>query len=126
MNGRIGSPLATREEIADFQQLLGGHPYLVHRGLYEMKLRGLALPEFAAAAARDEGPYGDHLRRILVLLARDAELTEEVRRILRGQPCESVDNFYRLRSAGLVAGDSSREATLRCSLYGDYLGRNLL
>ncbi|HLL75066.1 MAG TPA: AAA-like domain-containing protein [Pyrinomonadaceae bacterium] len=126
MNQRIGSPLATRDEIGRFQQMLGGHPYLVHRGLYEMKLRGLPFPEFAAAAARDEGPYGDHLRRILVLLARDNELTEEVRRILRGQPCESMDNFYRLRSAGLVAGDSSREAILRCSLYGDYLGRHLL
>jgi class 3 adenylate cyclase len=126
LNRRMGAPLTSGAEIGRFQQMLGGHPYLVHRGLYEMKLRGLAYPEFAAAAARDEGPYGDHLRRILVLLARDEELTEEVRRILRGQPCESMDNFYRLRSAGLAAGDSSREATLRCSLYGDYLGRHLL
>ena len=126
MNQRIGAALASREEIERFQQMLGGHPYLVHRGLYEMKLRGLPFQEFAAVAARDEGPYGDHLRRILVLLARDPELTEEVRRILRGQPCESMDNFYRLRSAGLVAGDSSREAVMRCTLYGDYLGRHLL
>jgi class 3 adenylate cyclase len=126
LNRRMGAPLATGAEIDRFQQALGGHPYLVHRGLYEMKLRGLALEDFAASAARDEGPYGDHLRRILVLLARDPELTEEVRRILRGQPCESMDNFYRLRSAGLVAGDSSREAHLRCALYGDYLSRHLL
>ena len=126
LNQRIGAPLHARDEVGDFQQLLSGHPYLVHRGLYEMKLRGLPLREFAAAAARDEGPYGDHLRRILVLLARDPELTEEVRRILRGQPCESMDNFYRLRSAGLVAGDSSREAAMRCTLYSDYLGRHLL
>jgi class 3 adenylate cyclase len=126
LNRRIGVPLATGAEVDRFQQMLGGHPYLVHRGLYEMKLRGLALAEFTAAAARDEGPYGDHLRRILVLLARDEALTEEVRRILRGQPCEAMDNFYRLRSAGLVAGDSSREAVMRCTLYADYLGRHLL
>ncbi|HEY9283024.1 MAG TPA: AAA-like domain-containing protein, partial [Pyrinomonadaceae bacterium] len=126
MNRRIGSPLASGAEVARFQHLLSGHPYLVHRGLYEMKLRGRGLDEFAAAATRDEGPYGDHLRRILVLLARDAELTGEVRRILRGQPCESMDNFYRLRSAGLVAGDSSREAAMRCALYSEYLGRHLL
>jgi class 3 adenylate cyclase len=126
LNRRMGVPLADGAEIGRFQRMLGGHPYLVHRGLYEMKLRGLPFSEFAAAAARDEGPYGDHLRRILVLLARDEGLTEEVRRILRGQPCESMDNFYRLRSAGLVTGDSSREAAMRCTLYSDYLGYHLL
>ena len=41
-----------------------------------------------------------------VLLAQDAALTDVVRGLVRGQPCPSSESFYRLRSAGLVRGDS--------------------
>ena len=61
--------------------LVGGHPYLLHSGIFEMKRRGLTLSAFEALADDDEGPFGDHLRRILVLLARDPVLTEAVREV---------------------------------------------
>lgn len=126
MNARLGSPLRDPAEVARMYALLGGHPYLVHRGLYEMKQRGLSIDDFEATADRDEGPYGDHLRRILVLLARDPELTEIVRGVLGGQPCPTMDSFYRLRSAGLLTGDTAREVAMRCRLYENYLKRHLL
>jgi hypothetical protein len=126
MNARMGSPLRDPSEVARVYNLLGGHPYLVHRGLYEMKQHNLSVADFERSADRDEGPYGDHLRRILVLLARDPELTEIVRGVLRGQPCPTMESFYRLRSAGLVAGDSAREVNMRCRLYDNYLKRHLL
>jgi hypothetical protein len=126
MNARLGSPLRDPAEVARLYALLGGHPYLVHRGLYEMKQRGLSIDDFEATADRDEGPYGDHLRRILVLLARDPELTEIVRGVLNGQPCPTMDSFYRLRSAGLLTGDTAREVSMRCRLYENYLKRHLL
>ncbi|MBA3320401.1 MAG: AAA-like domain-containing protein [Pyrinomonadaceae bacterium] len=112
---------------ARFVRLVGGHPYLVHRGLYNMKTHGLTLAEFENLADRDEGPFGDHLRRILVLLARDPALTEVVREVLRGRPSgPTTESFYRLRSAGVMAGDSAREAKPRCQLYANYLERHLL
>ncbi|HZB43631.1 MAG TPA: AAA-like domain-containing protein [Pyrinomonadaceae bacterium] len=126
LNARLGSPLRDPAEVARMYALLGGHPYLVHRGLYEMKQRGLSIDDFEATADRDEGPYGDHLRRILVLLARDPELTEIVRGVLGGQPCPTMDSFYRLRSAGLLTGDTAREVSMRCRLYENYLKRHLL
>jgi hypothetical protein len=126
LNARLGSPLRDPAEVARMYALLGGHPYLVHRGLYEMKQRGLSIDDFEATADRDEGPYGDHLRRILVLLARDPELNEIVRGVLGGQPCPTMDSFYRLRSAGLLTGDTAREVSMRCRLYENYLGRHLL
>jgi len=37
-----------------------------------------------------------------------------------------TESFYRLRSAGLMAGDSERDVRLRCRLYGAYLEKHLL
>jgi hypothetical protein len=73
----------------------------------------------------DEGVYGDHLRRILVLLARDPAMMEVVRGVLHEQPCPTPESFYRLRSAGVLAGHSPADARLRCRLYAMYLRRHL-
>ena len=126
LNERYGSPLTDETDVSRYCRLVGGHPYLLHSGIFEMKRRGLTLSAFEAVADDDEGPFGDHLRRILVLLARDPVLTEAVREVLRGKPCPTTDGFYRLRSTGLVSGHSAREAVLRCPLYEKYLERNLL
>ncbi|HZE68953.1 MAG TPA: serine/threonine-protein kinase [Pyrinomonadaceae bacterium] len=126
LNERYGAPLNDETEVSRYYQLVGGHPYLVHSGIFEIKKRGLTLQAFEELADEDEGPFGDHLRRILVLLARDPALTEAMREVLRGKPCPTTDTFYRLRSTGLVSGHSAREATLRCPLYAKYLERQLL
>src|SRR5689334_5272345 len=63
LNLRYGSPLRTDAEITRYVDLLGGHPYLVHRGLHEMAARALEIAAFEAQADRDEGIFGDHLRR---------------------------------------------------------------
>jgi serine/threonine protein kinase len=126
LNERYSSPLKDQTEVLSYYRLLGGHPYLVHSGIFEIKRRGLSLRDFEALADQDEGPFGDHLRRILVLLARDPALTEAMREVLRGKPCPTTDSFYRLHSTGLVSGHSAREAKLRCPLYANYLKRHLL
>jgi DNA-binding SARP family transcriptional activator len=125
LNVRHGSPLRGEAEVARLDRLLGGHPYLVQRALYEMAKRGVGIADLEAEADRDEGIFGDHLRRILVLLARDPELSEVLRGLLRGLPCPTVESFYRLRSAGVVTGDSARDARPRCRLYQLYLDRHL-
>jgi hypothetical protein len=126
LNRRHGSPLRTEAELQGFYALVGGHPYLANRGLYEMAQRGLDLAAFRAQAEREDGIFGDHLRRILVLLAKDPALCEVVRGVLRGRPCPTPETFYRLRSAGVMAGDSARAVRPRCRLYADYLERHLL
>lgn len=126
LNTRYGSPLAGADELARYFQLVGGHPYLVRRGFHEMTTNNLELAAFEALADLDEGPFGDHLRRILVLLARDPALCAVVRGVLRGEPCPTVEDFYRLRSAGVMAGDSAQDVKPRCQLYATYLNRHLL
>ena len=107
LNSRYGSPLRDADELRAFHRLVGGQPYLVNRGLYQMAQRGLRAAAFQAEAARDDGVLGDHLRRMLVLLAQDEELCEVVRGVLHGRPCPTPKTFYRLRSAGVVAGESA-------------------
>jgi hypothetical protein len=60
-----------------------------------------------------------------VMLVRNPQLCEVVRSILRNQPCLDYDSFYRLRSAGVLSGESKDTARLRCGIYETYLKRQL-
>ena len=126
LNHLYRSPLKDKPEVARYFRLVSGHPYLVRRGLYEMVTNGLDLSALEAQADHDEGPFGDHLRRMLFSLSQDQDLCDVVRGLLRGKPCPTPESFYRLRSAGLVLGDSARDARLRCQLYATYFERHLL
>lgn len=126
LNRRHGSPLHSRVEVEQFYRLIGGQPFLVRRGLYEMRLRNIDLAALTEQAPHDEGLFGDHLRRILVLLAQNERLCEAVRELLQGRSNLELNSFYRLRSAGVLAGETARKARLRCQLYTLYLERHLL
>ena len=125
LNERYHAPLQSEEETTRFYALLNGHPYLVHRGLYEMVKHGFTLAEIEAQAAHDEGIFGDHLRRMLFALERDETLCAAVRSVLQGQAQLSMTAFYRLRSAGVLTGNAAEEAELRCALYAQYLADRL-
>ena len=85
LNSRYESPLKSHPEIERFRSLVGGQPYLVRRGLDEMTGRRMSIETFEALADRDEGMFGDHLRRILVTISQDPGLTEAVRAVLSGR-----------------------------------------
>lgn len=125
LNRRYGSPLKDQAELDRFVHLVSGHPYLVRRGLHEIATRKMNIASFEAQADHDEGTFGDHLRRILVLLAKDPVLSDVVRGILKGQACPTPESFYRLRSAGIITGNSQDDVRLRCHLYALYLSRQL-
>ncbi len=126
LNQRYGCPLRNDGELECFYSLLGGQPFLTQRGLHQMADRGISFQEFAEGAARDEGPYGDHLRRIFVSLNQDAALCEVVRSVISGRHSSSTETFYRLRSSGIMAGECARDMKLRCQLYEQYLSRHLI
>jgi len=114
------------DHIAKLVKLVGGHPYLVRRALHELATDStLKFEHFIELADQDEGVYAEHLRRILVLLARDPDLLEIMRGVLDGHGCPTPESFYRLRSAGLVRGASQHEVMPRCQLYRQYLRRHL-
>jgi hypothetical protein len=126
LNRRYGTPLKNNKEIKQFHQLVGGQPYLVRCGLNEIVSHQLRLDEFIRKAAHDDGTYGEHLRRIVRLIHDDEQLHQVMRRVLRAQPCPDYDSFYRLRSAGILRGDSKDNVSLRCKIYEHYLKKHLL
>jgi|KBSSwiStaDraftv2_1062776.scaffolds.fasta_scaffold57453_2 DNA-binding winged helix-turn-helix (wHTH) protein len=125
LNERYGGPLAGDEQLARFQKLVGGHPYLAQRGLYEICKRKVSLAALEQSAEQDDGPFGDHLNRLLISLERDEELLKELHGfLLSGLPL-SNSAFYRLRSAGILLGDTADEPRPRCDLYARYLKKHL-
>ncbi len=126
MNRRYKTPLKDSGEVGRLGKLVGGHPFLVRRSLHELATDDrLTLDELESSADLEEGIFGDHLRRILVLLARDPELEEVVKGVVNGRPCPNQESFYRLRSAGLIVGNTPSEVRIRCRLYATYLRRHL-
>ncbi len=126
LNRRYDEPLRSPEEATRFFELLNGHPYLTQRGFYEMVTRAVDLTGVEAEAARDEGVFGDHLRRMLISLERDPVLCEALRGLLNGKQGLTTMHFYRLRSAGVLSGTSPEDAKPRCELYRRYLSKHLL
>ncbi len=126
LNRRHGEPLHGEADLAGFHRLFKGQPYLVRRGLHEMASRHRTAAELAGNAAEDSGPFGDHLRRFLVLLSRDADLLAAVRGLL-GTPRLPPEYrlFHRLRSAGLLVGERPADAGFRCEIYETYLRHHL-
>jgi DNA-binding winged helix-turn-helix (wHTH) protein len=125
LNQRYEEPLLDQAQVSRFYKLVGGHPYLAQRGLYEMVRSKKGLDAIEEQADRDEGIFGDHLRRMFVSLEQDKSLLEELRDHLRSGSTLSNNAFYRLRSAGILSGDSPQEPRLRCDLYELYLKEHL-
>ncbi len=126
LNRRYGSPLRDDSQVARYYGVVSGQPYLVRRGLHEMAIHGVGIEAFESRAGADDWIFSEHLRRIAVLLARDAELSTAVREVFEGRACPTRESFYRLRSAGVMSGESVHEARFRCPLYATYLKQQLL
>jgi serine/threonine protein kinase/class 3 adenylate cyclase len=124
LNQRYGSPLKDQTELNQFYDLVAGQPYLTSRGLKELASRKSRFADLASRAIDDEGPFGDHLRRLLVSVSEDPALQQGVKDMLSGGPSTTQEVFFRLRSSGLVAGDSVRDMKPRCKLYANYLKRH--
>ncbi len=126
LNQRYGSPLATQNALERVHALTAGHPYLTRRCFDALTSRTATLEHLESEGSRDEGPFGDHLRRLLSGVHVSPELLGSLRGVLSGILRLPLDHFYRLRSAGIIAGESADAVTLRCRLYQDYFTRHLL
>ena len=105
-----------------FLQELGGVPYLVNDGLHALARRQFSLEQILDVDA--EEPFGLHLRRLRSRCGA-ADLEQALRGVLRGEECPTEESFYSLRSAGVLAGESKRNARFRCGLYRRYFERHL-
>jgi hypothetical protein len=119
LNGCYGSPL-TPEQLKQLGQLLGGHPYLTARGLYQVASQGISMGSLVQMAAQEQGVFGGHLRHHRLRLQQRSELRVGMERIARGEGQRVPKNVVvRLEAAGLVRWRGNRPVP-RCGLYTLY------
>ncbi|MCP4707583.1 MAG: toll-Interleukin receptor [Planctomycetes bacterium] len=118
LNRRHGSPVAE----ADFGRLmawLNGHPYLTRQALYTLVTERLAWTDLTHIAATDQGPFGDHLRRLRWLLRDEPGLRKALKEVISHNRCSDKIALFRLLRAGLVKG-RGEVYECRCDLYRIY------
>ena len=124
MNRRYGAPLKAAE-IPDLMRLIGGQPFLVRRALDVVARGVMDFPTLLATADRDDGPFGDHLKRILVSVSQLPEVVEALRASLRSPDLRDAAGYPRLLSAGIVRQRPDGLTELRCEAYRRYLSEHL-
>jgi hypothetical protein len=125
LNSKYRSPLATYAECEALFGLVAGHPFLTRSALDALAKGRDTLTSLLDTATRDNGPFSDHLKRLLIAVSRIHEVTEYARAVLAGSAPGEQDAFYRLSAAGVVRKDLTGKVVFRCSLYRAYLERML-
>jgi hypothetical protein len=123
LNQRHGEPVGS-EEFSQFMNLLGGHPYLTRKALYNLVAESQAWPAFRDSAPSDSGPFGDHLRRQLWLLRDEPDLQNALRQVIQYERCDDDVARFRLLRAGLIKGSGDYYAC-RNDLYRIYFREKL-
>jgi hypothetical protein len=101
LNDRYGHPLS-EAQLTRLMSLIGGHPYLVQRALYLIASGQTDTETLIRNAPRDDGPFGDHLRRHLFRFRDRPDLRQAMAQILIQNTCSDDLLFFRLRGAGLA------------------------
>lgn len=124
LNRRHGDPVDGRG-LQRLFDLLGGQPFLTRRALYLLAEERQTLARLEEEAAHDMGPFGDHLRHLLIMVASDERVCQAFRGLLNGRRDIEPALAGRLSAAGLVAPDRDRGLRLRCRLYRLYFEGHL-
>ncbi len=119
LNRRHGTPLTSKQE-SQLMALLNGHPYLVRWALYLVASGRTSAADIFGQAFDDRGPFGNHLRSLLLRLHGKEELVQGMRQVFREGVCRDQRTFFRLRGAGLVRKEGTAVLP-RCQLYAGFL-----
>lgn len=125
LNRLYGEPLLCAE-CALLHQLLRGHPYLTRLALHRLVTASDLSPvQLERIADQEDGPFGDHLKALLLRLTK-AGLAEAMRSAIRHGRVPGDDRtvFYRLKRAGLLAEEGGRIVPANM-LYARFFGRVL-
>jgi serine/threonine protein kinase len=116
----------TEEEIQQFMAMLGGHPYLVRKALYEIARGRINLSQLLQIAPTEEGFYNDHLRRHLSNLQEDSKLASAMKQVVTVTESVRLDSglAFKFRSMGLVKFQGNNVIP-SCELYRQYFLEHL-
>lgn len=126
LNERYGSPIDSKQRAQQLFQLLGGQPYLTRMALDQLARNQMDFNQLMASANRDDGPFGDHLKRILISVMQLPEVLAALKVSLTSpEISQKAAGFQRLLSAGILRLDAVNKPTLACDLYRQYLSQHV-
>lgn len=115
--GRHGLDWTLRDVDALMAQI-GGHPHLVRIALYTIADRGLSLEEAMASCAEESGMFGDHIKHLLWLLAKQPRLAAGATAVMESTTPISLESDvgFKLVSLGLIR-HADAGFVIGCQLY---------
>jgi len=123
LSARYGSPLASYAETEALHDLIGGQPFLTRAAFDTLARNKESFASLVANADSDEGPFNDHLKRLLISVSRIQAINDYVRQVLAGTAVPQSDAYYRLLAAGIIRLNPDGAVAFRCRLYRTYLAR---
>ena len=115
--------LLNEKRLETLNDLLGGHPYLTRKALYQLGKDRFTFESMIAQADSETGPFGDHLCALLARLHLRPELIDALRRGLKGD--RIVDNYRHSLIAGGLMREEAGRMVARNRLYDTYFRRVL-
>ncbi|MDR3689194.1 MAG: AAA-like domain-containing protein [Fimbriimonas sp.] len=126
LNGRYGKPLLGLSDAETLHQLVGGQPFLVRRALDAIARGQVDFGELVANADRDDGVFGDHLKRILLSVTQLPSVLSALRQSLTHPDMSAqADGIQRLLAAGVLKQLPDNRLVLANELYRRYLSAQI-
>jgi len=125
LNERYGSPIDRQSHLEALQFLLAGQPFLTRRSLELLATHKLDFAELMETADSDDGPFADHLKRMLVAVTHAPVVLEAIRSSLAMRTPSDAEGTERLVAAGVLKELPDGTVDLACDLYTRYLTRHL-
>jgi len=120
LNERYGRPLGRAEDTVALHALVGGQPFLTRRALDIVAQGKMTADQLFVEADKEDGPFGDHLKRLLVSVTQLPTVWEALMQSLTSPDLADSDGLYRLVAAGILIR-TQRRYELRYELYRRYL-----
>ena len=125
LNERYGKPLKNVDQVQWLYELLEGQPFLTRRAMDTLVRSNGDLQGLMATATSDQGPFGDHLKRVLVSITQLDGVMGAMRDSLSNVVLRDSKDVQRLLAAGILIRRPSGNYTVRCKLYRQYLEPHL-
>lgn len=123
LNERYGRPIQESSGISALYSLLGGQPFLTRRAFDVLVRKQVDLRTLLEIAAEEDGPFGDHLKRVHVSVSQLPFVWHALHRSMSPTVPADANGLARLVAAGVLVKSSANSFDFQCDLYRRFLLR---
>jgi hypothetical protein len=126
LNARYGAPRSKHEDVRELFGLVAGQPFLARRPFDVLAQGQLSFRELLVQAPREDGPFGDHLKRVLVSVSQLPSVWQALRDSFWSPNISDTEGIQRLVAASILLAAPSGGYELASELYLRYLSRYIM